>query len=73
MTRLAYPISVRELKQTLNFSVLMEERSRIGHLNVKNLNLEVSKPVATFAEELNIDILIRLGSDSGNLVIPNSR
>lgn len=37
----------------------------------KKINLEVSDPVGMFAEELNIDIC--LGSDSGNLVIPNSR
>lgn len=33
--------------------------------------MEVSNPVVPFAEELNIDL--RLGSDSGNLVTPNSR
>lgn len=33
-------------------------------------NLEVSNPVAMFAEELNIDIC--LGSESENLVISNS-
>lgn len=37
----------------------------------KKINLDVSNPVAMFAEELNIDIC--LGSDSGSLVITNSR